>query len=432
MAAGKKLTALGNPPAGKQRRIFLKQIAVLGYGVVGSGVVEVLYKNGESISRKAGDQLEVKYILVRRDFPNDPYEDKMVWDFNTIAQDPEVAIVVEAMGGIEPAYTYVKTSLENGKSVVTSNKELVAEKGAQLLKLAEEHHVNFLFEASVGGGIPIVRPLHQCLAANEIDKIEGILNGTTNFILTKMIKEGMGFQEALAIAQQLGYAESDPTADVEGLDACRKICILASIACGQHIYPKFVHTEGITKLTGEDVEYAKGWGGIIKLIGQFIRRENGISMITAPRLVPEDSQLANVDDVFNGILVQGDATGDVVFYGKGAGRLPTASAVVADIIDCAKRSDTVKTLHWDDCQENIVCDYLQEPVRAYLRFAKVQPEQVYAAFPGGRPLSRQNQPQDEAALVTPTMKEAEILEKAEVLKQKGAQLLNMVRVLENE
>ena len=316
--------------------------------------------------------------------------------------------------------------------MVTSNKELVAEKGAQLLGIAREHHVNFLFEASVGGGIPIIRPLHQCLAANEIDKIEGILNGTTNFILTKMIKEGMGFHQALSIAKELGYAESDPTADVEGLDACRKICILASIAYGKHIYPRYVHTEGITKLTGEDVEYAQEWGGVLKLIGQFIRREEGASILTAPRLVPLESQLATVDDVFNGILVQGDATGDVVFYGKGAGKLPTASAVVADVIDCAKRRDTVKTLYWEDCQENIVCDYMEEPVRAYLRFQGVPGrELVLETFQGCQELRRSQQPKTETALVTPMMKEKEIWEKIEFLKEKGACLLGMVRVLEN-
>lgn len=410
----------------------MKQIAVLGYGAVGSGVVEVLEKNSENIGRKAGDQLKVKYILVRRSFSGDPNEEKMVQDFNTIVNDPEVAVVVEAMGGIEPAFSYVKASLEQGKSVVTSNKELVAEKGAQLLGIAREHHVNFLFEASVGGGIPIIRPLHQCLAANEIDKIEGILNGTTNFILTKMIKEGMGFHQALSIAKELGYAESDPTADVEGLDACRKICILASIAYGKHIYPRYVHTEGITKLTGEDVEYAQEWGGVLKLIGQFIRREEGASILTAPRLVPLERQLATVDDVFNGILVQGDATGDVVFYGKGAGKLPTASAVVADVIDCAKRRDTVKTLYWEDCQENIVCDYMEEPVRAYLRFqGGPGRELVLETFQGCQELRRSQQPKTETALVTPMMKEKEIWEKIEFLKEKGACLLGMVRVLEN-
>ena len=315
----------------------MAKVAVLGHGVVGSGVVELFHKNKHSIESKAGQPMEVKYILDIRDFPNLPYSDRFTKDFQVILNDPEISVVAEVMGGLSPAFDYVKSLLEHGKSVVTSNKELVAAKGAQLLHIAREHNVNFFFEASVGGGIPIIRPMHQCLAANEISEIAGILNGTTNFILTKMIHDQMGFDEALKMAQQLGYAERNPAADIEGHDTCRKICILASLAFGSHVYPNTVHTEGITKLTLEDVAYAEDWGGVIKLIGRARRLPDGtLSAGVFPAFIGEHSQLANIDDVFNGVLIRGDATGDVVFYGRGAGKFPTASAVVADMIDVAK------------------------------------------------------------------------------------------------
>ena len=310
------------------------EIAVMGHGVVGSGVVEVLTTHRESIARRAQEEIGIKYILDLRDFPDSPYADKFTKNFEDIVNDPEVRVVVEVMGGLRLAFEYVCRCMEAGKSVVTSNKELVAAKGAELLKIARDHNVNFLFEASVGGGIPIIRPLHQCLAANDVIEIAGILNGTTNFILTKMIRESMSFEDALALAQKLGYAERNPAADVEGHDACRKICILASLAYGKHVYPEQVHTEGITDITLADVEYAENWGGVIKLIGQVKKQTSGkLQIIVCPMFVPAESQLSSVDDVFNGILVRGDATGDVVFYGKGAGKLPTASAVVADVID---------------------------------------------------------------------------------------------------
>ena len=320
----------------------MAEIAVMGHGVVGSGVLEVLLSHTDSISKRAKEEIHVKRILDLREFPDLPYSGCFTKDFGDILNDPEIRIVVEVMGGLEPAFSYVKACLENGKSVVTSNKELVAQKGAELLALAQKNNLNFLFEASVGGGIPIIRPISQCLAANEMTEIAGILNGTTNFILTKMIREHMAFGDALALAQKLGYAERDPSADVEGIDACRKICILASLAYGTHVYPSGVHTEGITSITKEDVGYADAWGGVIKLIGEVKKLENGrVHIQVAPMFISRESQLANVDDVFNGILVRGDATGDVVFYGKGAGKLPTASAVVADVIDCVRhlRSD---------------------------------------------------------------------------------------------
>ena len=344
------------------------QIAVMGHGVVGSGVVEVFYKNRKSIEKRAGKEMEIKYILDLRDFPGLSYSDKFIKDFDTIVNDADIKVVVEVMGGLHPAFEYVKRCLEAGKSVVTSNKELVAEKGAELLAIAKSRNVNFLFEASVGGGIPIIRPLNQCLAANEIDEIAGILNGTTNFILTKMIREGMAFADALKLAQELGYAEKDPTADVEGIDACRKICILASIAFGKHIYPEHVYTEGISKITLEDVAYAEAWGGVIKLIGRTKRDENGkVTIMVSPAMVSHESQLASVSDVFNGILVRGDATGDVVFYGKGAGKLPTASAVVADVIDCVKNWGVYKSPFWVEEEDDGVLDYLQTEIAFYLR-----------------------------------------------------------------
>lgn len=344
------------------------QVAVMGYGVVGSGVVEVLTTHKDSIAKRAKEEINIKYILDIRDFPGNPFEDKFTKSFDEILNDEEVKVVAEVMGGVNPAYDFVKRCLEAGKSVVTSNKELVATKGAELLKIANQNNVNFLFEASVGGGIPIIRPLHQCLAANEVIEIAGILNGTTNFILTKMITENMAFDDALKMAQQLGYAERNPAADIEGHDACRKICILASLAYGKHVYPQSVHTQGITKITLEDVAYAASWGGVIKLIGQVKKLDDGTLDITVePMLIEKSSQLAGVDDVFNGILVKGDATGNVVFYGKGAGKLPTASAVVADIIDCVRHLDSKKYLFWADGNDEYIKPYAETEYSAYVR-----------------------------------------------------------------
>lgn len=343
--------------------------AVMGYGTVGSGVVEVLTKNHDSIvKRSTQNELDVKYILDLRDFPGDPNENKMIKDFNIILNDDDVKIVVETMGGLHPAFEFVSSCLKAGKSVVTSNKELVAAKGYELLSLAAENNVNFLFEASVGGGIPIIRPISQCLAANEIDEIAGILNGTTNFILTMMIEKNMSFEAALKLAQDNGYAEKDPTADIEGHDACRKICILASLCFGRHVYPDSVYTEGITKITLDDVAYVGALGGVIKLLGRAKRMGNGkIFAAVTPAIVLNGSQLASVNDVFNAILVRGDATGDVVFYGKGAGKLPTASAVVADVIDCARNVGRKKPFGWGEALENYVVDYRTAENPLYIR-----------------------------------------------------------------
>ncbi|MEG2080844.1 MAG: homoserine dehydrogenase [Oscillospiraceae bacterium] len=381
-------------------------VAVMGYGTVGSGVVEVLSKNRESIAKRSGQSdISVKYILDLRDFPGDINEDKFVKDFNTILNDDEVKIVVETMGGLNPAFQFVSSCLKAGKSVVTSNKELVAAKGYDLLTIAEENNVNFLFEASVGGGIPIIRPISQCLAANEIDEIAGILNGTTNFILTMMIDKAMSFEDALKIAQDNGYAEKDPTADIEGADACRKICILASLCFGKHVYPDVVYTEGITKITLEDVSYIADFGGVIKLLGRAKRQENGkISAMVTPAIVKNGSQLSSVSDVFNAILVRGDAIGDVVFYGKGAGKLPTASAVVADVIDCAKHTARKKIFGWNKSEDDYVVDYKTLTTSFYVRAntadADIAKATLKSTFKDVKFLSRDDAPKNEIAFVT--------------------------------
>ncbi len=389
------------------------QIAIMGFGTIGSGVAELLLKNQKSIVAKSGQaSLDIKYILDIRDFSNHELGQYFTRDFNDILNDTSVGIVVECMGGTEPAYEYVSKCLMAGKSVVSSNKELVAAKGYELLELAKENNVNFLFEASVGGGIPIIRPISQCLAANEICEIAGILNGTTNFILTMMINEGMTFDAALKLAQVNGYAERDPSADILGHDAARKICILASLCFGKHVYPDFVETDGITEITSEDVAYAKNWGGVIKLIGRAVQNDTGkISATVGPCLIQNHSQLASVDDVFNAILVRGDAIGDVVFYGKGAGKLPTASAVVADVIDCAKHATKRKAFGWGPAEDNYVIDPLLQSGALYVR-AETEDyitafNEVNKIFEAPHILHREDEPKTEIAFVTPVMREKE-------------------------
>ncbi len=312
------------------------KIAILGYGTVGSGVWEVLQKNQTSIDRNADEQIRVKYVLDLRDFPEDEVQKYIVHDFDTILNDDEIKIVVEVMGGVEPAYTFVKKALLNGKSVVTSNKELVAKYGAKLLKTAKEKNINFLFEASVGGGIPIIRPLNQSLTADEIYEITGILNGTTNYMLTKMSKEGLDYDEVLKTAQDKGYAERNPSADVEGFDACRKIAILLSIAIGKQIDYESIYTEGITNITKADIDYVTQMSMSIKLLASAKIDNNGVWARVSPVIIGYENPLSMVNDVFNAILVKGNVIGDVMFYGKGAGKLPTASAVVADVVDAVK------------------------------------------------------------------------------------------------
>ncbi len=397
-------------------------VAVMGYGTVGSGVVEILSKNHDSIIKKSvQNDIQIKYILDRNDFPNDPNADKLVKDFDVILNDDDVKVVVETMGGVTPAFDFALACLNKGKSVVTSNKELVATKGIELLDAAKKNNANFLFEASVGGGIPIIRPISQCLAANEIEEISGILNGTTNFILGKMINDNMSFEDALKLAQDNGYAEKDPTADVEGFDACRKICILAALCFGKHVYPDSVHTEGITKITLADIAYAQSFGSVVKLIANAKKLDDDkIYAIVSPAVVNKSSQLAGVDDVFNAVLIKGDATGDVVFYGKGAGKLPTASAVVADVIDCSNNLERRKDFGWDDCVEDYVIDYLDKELSLYVRAktsdAKNALADIHNAFDKATILSRCDAPQDEIAFVTPTGTERKLREKLDNLK----------------
>lgn len=321
-------------------------IAVLGYGTVGSGVVEVLNTNKESIGKKAGDEIQIKYVLDLRDFPGDPIQNKIVHDIDIILNDEDIKIVVEAMGGVEPAYTFVKKALLVKKSVCTSNKELVAKHGPELLEMARERDINFLFEASCGGGIPIIRPLNSSLTADEIDEITGILNGTTNYILTKMDRDGSSFEEVLKDAQEKGYAERNPEADVEGHDACRKIAILSSLAFGNSVHYEEIYTEGITNITSEDILYAKELGWAIKLLASSKKEGESFYAMVAPFLLNKEHPLYNVNGVFNGIFIHGNVLGDAMFYGSGAGKLPTASAVVADVVDCAKHLHRTVMSYW--------------------------------------------------------------------------------------
>lgn len=408
------------------------KVAVMGYGVVGSGTVEVFYKNHSGITEKIGDDIDIKYILDLRDFDDSSYKDKFIKDFNIILNDPEVTVVAEVIGGLNPAYNFVKSLLMAGKSVVTSNKELVAEKGAELLHIAREKNVNFFFEASVGGGIPIIRPLHHCLSANEIDEIAGILNGTTNFILTKMINEGMAFDEALAIAQKLGYAEKDPSADVDGHDTCRKICILAALSFGKHVYPKDVHTKGIGDVTLEDIRYCESYGGAVKLIGWARRVGDKAAVMVCPAFVSDESQLSSVNDVFNAILVRGNATGDVVFYGKGAGKLPTASAVVSDIIMAAKMRDNSRSLYWAESEGDFVVDHKSLDNKFYVRVicrdkseTLRKAEELWGKL---KILHRDNEEENEAAFITEAVNEGRFIENVEKLSQL-AEVKGCIRVL---
>lgn len=349
--------------------------AVLGYGTVGSGVVKVIDTNHDSILKKAGVDLNVKYILDLRDFPGDPNEAKVVHDYEVIVNDPEVQIVVETMGGVEPAFTFTKRALEAGKSVCTSNKELVANRGTELLALAKEHNASYMFEASCGGGIPIIRPLRTCLCADVIDEITGILNGTTNYILSKMIDEGLEFDEVLKDAQQKGYAERNPEADIEGHDACRKIAILSSLAYGQYVDFRDVYTEGITRISSADIAYAKAMGRTIKLLAFSRRDGDQVLAMVAPHLVSSDDPLYGVNGVFNAIFVHGNMLGDAMFYGQGAGKEATASAVVADVIEEAQCLGTGRMSEWSSKKQELT--NISETVKRY--FVRVKGEAAQSA-----------------------------------------------------
>lgn len=401
------------------------KVAVMGYGTVGSGVVEVIEGHKRSIiKRTGGEMLEISHILDLRDFPGDAHEKYFTKDFNDILNDTEVKVVAETMGGVNPAYDFTLKLLKAGKSVVTSNKELVAQKGLELLTAARENNVNYLFEASVGGGIPIIRPMAQCLTANNIEGIAGILNGTTNFILTKMIEDGMTFEDALKLAQDNGYAEKDPTADIEGFDACRKVCILASLAFGKHVYPNQVNTEGITKITLEDVSYIQSANGVIKLLGQIKNIDDDkIAAFVSPAVVFNGSQLASVNGVFNAILVRGDAVGDVCFYGQGAGKEATASAVVADMVDCAVHVEKRKEFGWGPGSESYVVDEKEAIEMPFYVRAIASEQQIKAIFNDVKFLTRVGKPSNEVAFITDKMTQVALNKKLE-----GVNVINIIKV----
>ena len=344
----------------------MAKIAIMGFGTVGAGVAEVARRNGDIIAQRLGEEVYVKYILDVRDFAGSPYADRMIKDFSIIENDPEVEVVVESIGGAKVALDFTRRALLAGKHVVTSNKELVATHGRELLEIAREKNVNYLFEASVGGGIPVLRPLFQCLAGNQIEEICGILNGTTNYILTRMVKGGISFADALKEAQAKGYAEKDPTADVEGIDAGRKICILSDLAWGKEVAPSSISMEGISSIHLKDVDIAAAAGYRIKLLGRALRLEGGKqAAYVAPHLVPESCPIATVDDVFNAIMIRGNAVGDVMFYGRGAGDLPTASAVMGDVIDAVQHRQKRRDLGWSQGADLVPGAEL--PMRWYLR-----------------------------------------------------------------
>lgn len=382
------------------------KIAIMGFGVVGSGVGEIIKSNQDSFLKKIGENIEVKYILDLRDFPDSDY-DCFTKNFDDILNDSEITAVVEVMGGTNPAYEFTKKLLLSGKHVVTSNKELVAKHGTELLKIAKENNINYMFEASVGGGIPIVRPMYSCLTAGEITGVYGILNGTTNYILTRMIHDGIDFKQALSDAQKKGYAEKDPSADVEGLDACRKIAILGSLAYGKSIDCDKIPTEGISNITLTDAMYAAKLKSSIKLIGSCIKADGGVYARVCPMLVSEENPLACITDVFNGIVVNGEELGEVMFYGKGAGKLPTASAVVADIIDIAKHKHKNVIIRWEQGPENYLLDPAAQKYSYYIRVKAAdiskfsEFETVTLEKPGF---------EDEFALITPLFDEKELKE----------------------
>ncbi len=402
----------------------MTKVAILGFGTVGSGVAEVLSKNSQGIARRCGGEIQVKYILDVRDFPDSPFKDCFVKDFSIIENDPEVDVVVETIGGAKVALEFTTRALKAGKSVVSSNKELVATHGYELLQLAKANGANYLFEASVGGGIPILHPLTNCLAANEVEQITGILNGTTNYILTRMIKAGLTFDQALKEAQDNGYAEKDPTADVDGHDACRKICILSALAYGQHVYPQQVPTQGIREVTLADVAYADSCGYKIKLLGRCLREPEGkVCAFVAPHLVSCENPLAGVEDVFNAIAVTGNAVGDVMFYGRGAGKLPTASAVVADVIDIAKDPKRDRGNQWGPGSEDLVVSSDGLTSRWYVR-ANTSMDQARLACGEILPLARSGAPAQEAAFLTQPMTRPQLMDRLE-----GMEICSVFRVL---
>lgn len=397
-------------------------IAVLGYGTVGSGVVEVIETNKAAINMRANAELNIKYILDLRDFPGDPYEDKVVHDFNIIMEDPEVTVICETMGGIHPAYDFSKQALLAGKSVCTSNKELVASHGPELIDIAKEHHCNYLFEASVGGGIPIIRPLNYSLTAEKIDSITGILNGTTNYILTKMDKEGADFDDVLKEAQEKGYAERNPEADVEGYDACRKIAILSSLMCSKNVKYEEIYTEGITKITSKDFLYAKQMNKSIKLLAMSRDTEHGFFAMVAPFMISREHPLYSVNDVFNAVYVHGNMLGETMYYGRGAGKLPTASAVVSDVVDCARHQGKTVMCFWES-EDVKVAGIEEDQGKFFVRVAADKKDAVIDVF--GSLAEVNAGVEDEFGFMTHVMKEKDFNEK--IAKVGGC--INRIRIL---
>lgn len=408
----------------------MMKVAIMGYGTIGSGVAEILERNKEKIGRAAGEPVELKYVLDLNEFPGTPVEDKIIHDFSILEQDSEVSVVVETMGGLNPSYPYVKACLLAGKHVATSNKALVAAHGTELLQIARERQVNFLFEASVGGGIPIVRTLYRALAGEEIVEIAGILNGTTNFILTKMEKEGATFGDVLRQAQDLGYAERNPEADVEGHDTCRKIAILTAMATGRDVDYEDIFTEGITHITDVDFRYAQAMGTSVKLLGSSRMDSTCVRAWVAPVMIGENHPLYSVNDVFNGILVEGNTLGTTMYYGSGAGKLPTASAVVADIVEALQNRSRNVPLGWVEGKAEVV-DRKDIPHRFFVRIEGGFDEreaEVEAAF--GRVETVILPDMDEFAIVTQAMAEGEFLKAREGFESKAGPgaVRQMIRV----
>ena len=400
-------------------------IAVLGYGTVGSGVVEVIRTNHELINKRAGEEIKIKYVLDLREFPGDPVEEILVHDFEQIVNDPEVKIVVEVMGGTGAAYTFTKRALEAGKSVCTSNKALVAQYGPELMEIAKEKKINFLFEASCGGGIPIIRAINGSLTADEIDEVSGILNGTTNYMLDKMITEGADFNTVLKEAQEKGYAEADPTADVEGQDACRKIAILSSLAYGKFLNFENVYIEGITKITPEDMEYAREMGRSIKLLGTSKKLgDDSFYALVAPFLVGQDNPLYGVKGVFNSIFVHGNMLGDAMFYGSGAGKLPTASAVAADVVEAAKHLHDTIPNNWSN-EEMTLMEPDSVEGRFFVRVKDTSLDEVDKAFGKVEAVIEPDSLPEEFGFITRLMTQGEYKARVKAL---GENVLGMIRV----
>lgn len=406
------------------------KVAVIGHGIVGSGVAEILLEREKEISRAAGKSVALGYVLDIKDLSALPYSEKATDDFGKILADPEVGIIAESIGGIEPAYSYIKAALESGRSAVTSNKELIAEKGAELLSIARKNGVNLLFEASVGGGIPLIRPLYSAMNTAGITGFAGILNGTTNYILTQMFRFGADYETALSGARRLGYAEADPSADVLGIDACRKAAILASLIWGKTLRPEEIPTEGITSVSAKDVSAADENGFSIKLLARGKRLDDGkIFAKVSPALIPKDSPLASVGDVFNAVLVRAETTGEVLFYGKGAGKMPTASAVISDIIECARAKENISAVFWEDGAQSISGGKDSVGERQFLRISGLSPEDISVLIPGSEMLVSPSLSSGEHAVLTPKMTESEFSVLGDKINEHGV-LLSRIPLFE--